>query len=172
MARTLTPAPASAPKTSAAMPGVPAMPSPTTLRMLWPVSGVHVLDLAVAELRRQTRAAPSAAVRSASFSGTAKQIECSELPCEIRMTEIAVLAQRAEQALRGAGHADHPGALDVDERHGVDAGDALHGVRPTSGAAQMSVPGFSGANVLRIQIGMPFVTAGAIVCGWITLAPK
>ena len=42
----------------------------------------------------------------------------------------------------------------------------------TSGAAQISVPGFSGANVLRIQIGMPFVTAGAIVCGWITLAPK
>ena len=41
-----------------------------------------------------------------------------------------------------------------------------------SGVAQMSVPGFSGANVLRIQIGICLATAGAIVCGWITLAPK
>ena len=40
------------------------------------------------------------------------------------------------------------------------------------GLAQISVPAFSGANVLRIQIGMPFSTAGAIVCGWITFAPK
>ncbi len=40
------------------------------------------------------------------------------------------------------------------------------------GCAQISVPGFSGANVLRIQIGMLRPTAGAIVCGWMTLAPK
>ena len=40
------------------------------------------------------------------------------------------------------------------------------------GFAQISVPAFSGAKVLRIQIGMPFSTAGAIVCGWITFAPK
>ena len=40
------------------------------------------------------------------------------------------------------------------------------------GRAQITVPGFSGAKVLRIQIGIPRATAGAIVCGWITLAPK
>ncbi len=40
------------------------------------------------------------------------------------------------------------------------------------GWAQMSVPGFSGAKVLRIQIGMPRPIAGAMVCGWMTLAPK
>ena len=39
------------------------------------------------------------------------------------------LAQRAEQPLRRAGHADHPGALDVDQRDLVDAGDALDRVR-------------------------------------------
>ncbi len=33
------------------------------------------------------------------------------------------------------------------------------------GFSQISVPAFSGAKVLRIQIGMPFPTAGAIVCG-------
>ena len=41
-----------------------------------------------------------------------------------------------------------------------------------TGSAQMSVPAFSGANVLRIQIGIARLTAGAIVCGWITFAPK
>ena len=40
------------------------------------------------------------------------------------------------------------------------------------GFAQISVPSFSGANVLRIQIGMLLSTAGAIVCGWMTFAPK
>ena len=40
------------------------------------------------------------------------------------------------------------------------------------GWAQISEPGFSGAKVLRIQIGMPRPTAGAMVCGWMTLAPK
>ena len=40
------------------------------------------------------------------------------------------------------------------------------------GCAQISVPSFSGAKVLRIQMGMPLPTAGAMVCGWITLAPK
>ncbi len=41
-----------------------------------------------------------------------------------------------------------------------------------SGFAQISVPGFSGANVLRIQMGIERPTAGAIVCGWMTFAPK
>ena len=41
-----------------------------------------------------------------------------------------------------------------------------------SGCAQISVPIFSGAKVLRIQMGMPSLTAGAMVWGWITLAPK
>ena len=40
------------------------------------------------------------------------------------------------------------------------------------GRAQISVPGFSGAKVLRIQIGISRPTAGAMVCGWMTLAPK
>ena len=40
------------------------------------------------------------------------------------------------------------------------------------GFAQISEPCFSGAKVLRIQMGMPRPTAGAMVCGWITLAPK
>ena len=65
----------------------------------------------------------------------------------------ALLAQRAEQAVRGARHADHAGALEVHQRHALDAGDALDGQREV-GWAQMSVPAFSGAKVLRIQMGM------------------
>ncbi len=41
-----------------------------------------------------------------------------------------------------------------------------------TGCAQISVPRFSGANVLRMKIGMSRATAGSMVCGWITLAPK
>ena len=51
----------------------------------------------------------------------AKQIECSELPCEIRITEMPAVAQRAEQAMRRARHADHAGTLEVDQRHRIDA---------------------------------------------------
>ena len=40
------------------------------------------------------------------------------------------------------------------------------------GDSQMSDPALSGANVFLIQIGIRFSTAGAIVCGWMTLAPK
>lgn len=34
------------------------------------------------------------------------------------------------------------------------------------------VPGKSGLNVFRMKIGTPAETAGCIVLGWITLAPK
>ena len=36
----------------------------------------------------------------------------------------------------------------------------------------MRVPGCSGRNVLRMMIGSPRSTAGAIVLGWMTFAPK
>jgi hypothetical protein len=38
--------------------------------------------------------------------------------------------------------------------------------------APMIVPGDSGAKLLRMQMGMPCSIAGAIVCGWMTRAPK
>ncbi len=83
----------------------------------------------------------------------------------------ALFPQRAEQSMRRAGHADHAGAFEVEQRDGVDAGDALD--RSTDcGSAQISVPARSGAKVLRIQIGILRSTAGAMVCGWMTLAPK
>ena len=36
-----------------------------------------------------------------------------------------LLAQRAKQPVRGTGHADHAGALEIDQRDVLNAGDAL-----------------------------------------------
>ncbi|MDQ1241006.1 MAG: hypothetical protein QG550_256 [Pseudomonadota bacterium] len=170
MARTLTLALASAANTCAATPCAPAMPSPTTARMLqlrltstlwiWPSrsSGSNA--------RRTTRSA-----RSASGSGTAKQIECSELPCEIRMTEMpsSRSAPNNRCAVPGTPIMPAPSRFTSAMRSTV--------VMPlTSGLGAVrswiSVPGASGAKVFLIQIGMRFWTAGAMVCGWMTLAPK
>jgi hypothetical protein len=38
----------------------------------------------------------------------------------------ALLAQRAEEPVRRARNPDHAGTLEIDERHVLDAGDALH----------------------------------------------
>ena len=39
-------------------------------------------------------------------------------------------------------------------------------------AVVITVPDSAGANVFLIQIGICRRTAGAMVCGWMTLAPK
>ena len=41
-----------------------------------------------------------------------------------------------------------------------------------AGFATIEVPGACGEKVFRIRIGMSLAIAGAMVCGWITLAPK
>ena len=128
IARMLTPAAASAPKTLAAMPGVPAMPSPTTDRMLQPPTRstfwIWPCRSSVSNACRTVRS-----VSAASASGTAKQIECSELPCEIRITETPSSRSAPNSRSAVPGHADHPGALDVDQRDLLDAGDPLDRVR-------------------------------------------
>ena len=110
-------------------------------------------------------------VSAESASGTAKQIECSELPWEIRITETpsSRSAPNSRSAVPGTPIMPAPSTLTSAIRSML--------VMPLTacdetGDSQMSVPGLSGANVLRIQIGIRFSTAGAIVCGWITLAPK
>ena len=103
------------------------MPSPTTDRMLQPRDDVDVLDLAAVQFRveRVTNRA------SRSLGLDLRNREADRMlgaPLRNEDDRDAILAKRAEQPLRRAGHADHAGALQVDERHGVDAGDALDGV--------------------------------------------
>ena len=170
IARTFTPAPARAANTLAAIPGVPAMPSPTTDRMLHARSTstfwICPSRSSAANARRTVRS-----VRSASSSSTEKQIECSELPCEIRITEMP--SSRSAPNSRWA----VPGTPIIPAPSTLTSATLSMLVMPLTawldaGAAQISVPAFSGANVLRIQMGICLATAGAMVCGWMTLAPK
>jgi hypothetical protein len=64
-----------------------------------------------------------------------------------------------------------PGAFQVHERDAVDRRDALH-QRDRARALVDQRARLVGAKVFLIQIGMRFWTAGAMVCGWMTLAPK
>ena len=87
MATTLIFAAASAPKTAAATPGVPCIPSPTTATVA--IDGVS----STPSISPRAISPPNSRVRLscasfASASGTLKQIECSELACEMRETEI------------------------------------------------------------------------------------
>ncbi len=87
IARTLTAAFDSALNTFAAAPGVPAMPSPTTARMLQSVAtATSWIWPCLSSDSKAWRTIRS--VTAASGRGTAKQIECSELACEMRITEI------------------------------------------------------------------------------------
>ena len=170
IARTLTPAEPSAWNTFAATPSAPAMPSPTTARMLQPWSSstlwIWPSRNSGSNARRTTRSA-----RSASPAGTAKQIECSELPCEIRMTEMpsSRSAPNSRCAVPGTPIMPAPSRL-------TSAMRSMLVIPLTSGSRSerswISVPGRSAANVFLIQIGMRFCTAGAMVAGWMTLAPK
>ena len=101
----------------------------------------------------------------------AQQIECSELPWEMRMTEMpsSRSAPNRRCAVPGTPIMPAPSRLTSATRSML--------VMPFTGSAesgwaQISVPAFWGAKVLRIQIGIASLTAGAMVCGWITLAPK
>ncbi len=80
----------------------------------------------------------------------AQQIECSELPCEIRMTEMRLLAQRAEQTVRGAGHADHPRASMLMSAMFSMVVNALHQQFGGGASRRSRVEGFCGAKVLRM----------------------
>ena len=100
-----------------------------------------------------------------------QQIECSELPCEIITTDTPASfnAANARSAVPGTPIIPAPSMSSSASPPKV--------VTPFTGGvgldrAPMRVPGCSGRNVLRMTIGMPRAMAGAIVCGWMTLAPK
>jgi hypothetical protein len=133
---------------------------------------LDALDLARRAARREGALAPPPSRRAARPPGTAKQIECSELPCEIMITEMPCVAQRAEQPVRRARHADHARALDVDQRHLLDAGEPLdrEATRRPRVDQRARVLGVEG--VADPDRDLARSTAGAMVCGWMTLAPK
>ncbi len=139
MARTLMPAPPSAPNSLPETPGMPAMPSPTTANMARSGVDVDTLDLPIGELTRECRAQHRlGAHRLRLRNGAADRMLGAAL--RDQDDRDALFAQRAEQPMRGARHADHAGAFEVDERHVLDAGDALDRQREV-GCEQIRVPG-------------------------------
>src|SRR5438094_1593048 len=89
---------------------------------------VHVLDLTEPELPFERRADDLlGALRLGLRHGETDRMLRAALRDQDHGD--AVLAQRAEYALRRAGHTDHPGAFDVDERSLIDAGYSLYRVR-------------------------------------------
>ena len=91
-------------------------------------------------------------------------MECSELPCEMRMTEMpsSRSAPKSRCAVPGTPIMPVPSRFTSATRSILVM--PLTG-NADSGCAQISVPTLCGAKVLRIQIGMPSLTAGAMVFG-------
>ena len=83
-------------------------------------------------------------------SGTAKQIECSELACEIMITETFTSLQRAEEPVGDAGNADHAGAFEVDQCDLVDCREAFDGALGCSRGRGIGAMDF-GARVSGIE---------------------
>src|SRR5690606_31863161 len=114
----------------------------------------------------------TASAFSASVQGTAKQIECSDEACEIKMTDTPTSrsAPKSRCATPGTPIIPVPSTLSramcsTDEkpltgcRRGSESGLTLPDAGPTT------VPGADGLKLLRIRIGMPFSEAGSIVPG-------
>ncbi len=164
IARTLMPALPSVPKNRPALPGMPAMSSPTTAMIAQPfVTPTRCTCPSLSS----TANARSTTVRtwSAASSRTAKQIECSELPCEISMTDTP--ASRSAPNSRSA----VPGTPIMPAPSRFTSATLSTPLMPLTAAArepddaEIFVPGCVALNVLRIHSGMPRPTAGAIVCG-------
>ena len=148
MARTLTPARASAPKKLAAIPGVPAIPSPTTARIVqsWVIVGGWICPYRVSDSNA------SSIARLATWTSdwsVAKQIECSELPWEIMTTETSASrrARKRRSEIPGTPIIAVPSRL-IRAISPIEANPFTGDVGET--LAWIRVPGADGLNAFRI----------------------
>ncbi len=100
-----------------------------------------------------------------------QQIECSDEPWEIITTDTpaCLRAAKARSAVPGTPSIPAPSMLRMASP--VKVVTPFTGVA-TSVCAQMRVPGCAGLKVERAMMAMSRAMAGAMVCGWITFAPK
>ncbi len=149
------------PKNRAATPGSPAMPSPTiatiqqsrvrSTRWIWPCA-----------ISPAKASSTTCRVRSANELGTAKQMECSELACEIRITDTPAFLRAPNNlsAVPGTPIMPVPSRF-TSATFSTDVTPLI--ARPECGASSIIEPGAAGSNVLRMTIGIPLATAGDIV---------
>jgi len=103
--------------------------------------------------------------------GNTQQIECSEEPWEIMVTEISARCSvsKTRSAVPGTPSMPAPSMLS-------SARFSMHETPLTGGVPEpplsMSVPGESGSRVDLICTGIARSSSGASVCGCSTLAPK
>ena len=155
------------------MPGVCGIPSPTTARMLRSVStdtGATV-PRAISAANSASTAARAAPVCAGSM---ATLIAFSDEPCVMSATETPARPSAAKRRAATPGVPKSPPPASVTSATPGTLATPRTGC-PASGPApraETTVPGASGRNVLRTWIGTPAASAGAIVGGKRTLAPK
>ena len=125
---------------------------------------VHALNLPVMPLGEERALDRGSRARSAAAAGTAKQIECSELPCEIITTEMpsSRSAPNSRCAVPGTPIMPVPSRLSSAIASTVASpftANADDDVRMNARARELR------PEVLRMKIGSPRSTAGAIVLG-------
>ena len=120
---------------------------------------------------RRTRAAPTRSPRAARSSSIVTDTLTSDVVTT--STGGAVALEDLEDPAQESVRHQHARRGDVDDRDVALAGERRRSAgRSTGGSAVMSVPGASGRRLLRMRTGMSFETAGRIVLGCRTLAPK
>ncbi len=91
-------------------------------------------------------------------------MECSELPCEIKITEIPESRSAPNKRCAVPGTPIMPAPSRFTSATGSMVVMPLT-LSAECGLAQIRVPRFCGAKVLRMKMGMSRATAGSMVCG-------
>ena len=168
---TLTPARPSAPKTRAATPGVPRIPSPTAATI---ATGVSTVTRSTSWRRSSALNMRSSAGRrrSAPSAGTTRQIEFSLEDWLIMSTFTFSAAVVSNTRAAKPGTPLMPAPCTVSSPSPPRDVVAFTTLPSNTGSAVIVVPASAGANVLRMRTGMRASIAGSTVRGWMTFAPK
>ena len=170
IAMTLIPPEASAVKVFAAMPGVPAIPSPTTAKVATPpwISTPSISRRAISS--RNTSSRPARA-RCALASGTLKQIECSDDAWLIRETDTPCWCTAAKVRAAMPGMPSMPLPVTVTSACPLTADRAFTGWARSVRRREISVPRAPGSANGRMRMARLRPPTGMRARGWSTFAP-
>ena len=163
IARTLTPALPSAWKNLPAIPVRSIIPSPTMARMQQSLT-TSTVCMAPRRISASNASSIVFFAKEACRAGTAKQIECSELACEIITTETSTACSAPKSLCETPGTPVMPVPSTLIKVISSTVANPLIGASDFD-VAEMAVPRASGLKVFLIQMGMPRVIAGNIVFG-------
>ncbi len=170
VAITLIPASARAEKTRAAMPGVSAMPSPTTTSVARPVRA-STPSISCRAISRWNVSSRLRRARCALSSGTLKQIECSDEACVMSDTEIPSWCTAANVRAAMPGTPSIPLPVTVSSACFGMAESALTGYCSSVRRREISVPSDAGSANGRMRIATFCLSTGTSDRGCSTLAP-